>query len=387
MRQHQSVTHDDMTVLCSICGRPNSAEVVFCVGCVAPLRVQKLADLDSADLQLSLQNLLETLLGGWCAHGTVANPQGADELLRSYLTAFWLRPESALLQYAEARIVQEMLDQVWATPFLDIGCGNGVSTSLLLGWQFSDEVDVYYDLDLEAVDIYDALPQRALRAGIVKRGRPIGYGVDIKRSMVERAKLLGTFECVLQADAASLPLDKGEIGCVYSNVIRDFDDEMLEIVLSECALVLRPGGHLIISSPTEEYRDKLFYFPRAVRLEDQGNHDMADQYMRLDRGRSAFCQQQISLSDWERRLACAGFDLRETVTFAPKPMLELWDTGLRPFSPLLMSWVRALQHDGTFLPIKRAVVSALEALLYPYAAASRSQDGGFRVLLARRVQQ
>ena len=55
--------------------------------------------------------------------------------------------------------VAEILRRRIPERVLDIGCGDGVGSSLLMGWRFAAESDVYHDLDLEAVDIYDSVPQ------------------------------------------------------------------------------------------------------------------------------------------------------------------------------------------------------------------------------------
>ena len=372
------------SALCPICGRVNGIDKVFCGGCVAPLQISRLVDLNQDDLQMSLGHVLHVVLDEQNRNPDSSSSTDQDELLTAYLNAFWLRPESALLQYAEARIEQDILKSYVSPPFLDIGCGDGVGSSLLMGWRFAAEFDVYHDLDLEAVDIYDSVPQNEAPVTITTQGKPIDYGVDIKQSMVERARLLGTFGRVMQANAARIPLRDGEIGCVYSNVIPDVDDEMVDLVLSECSRVLRSGGHLIMRSPTETYRDHLFYYPRAVKLRDQGEYGLADTYFRLDQGRSNFCSQQIKLSEWEKKLAGAGFTVVQATPYASRRMLEFWDTGLRPFSPVLISWVNQMKGTGNLPSIKKLVVSAMQGILHSLVDDLVVDDGGFRVIIARK---
>jgi SAM-dependent methyltransferase len=346
--------------------------------------VQKLADLASDDLRLCLDNLLEVLLAGRRAIGNVAVQDEA--LFNAYLSTFWLRPETALLQYCECRIVAPLLKMA-SEPFLDIGCGNGVHTSLLRGWRFTDDFDVFLDTDLSAADIYNAMPRSAQPVGIAQRGQSIDYGIDIKPAMVEQARRLGTFQSVTTADALNLPFADGQIGCIYSNVLRDFE-QTLDPALCECARILRPGGHLILISPTETYQEKLFYLPRVKALREQGQIDRAERYERLDRGRSIFCRQQAPIGLWQDRLRRCGFELIRSNPFASRSLLEFWDTGLRPFSTQLIASANALRGTGGFLPAKRGIVSAMRSLLAPFVADVQDEaDGAFRVLVARKADR
>src|SRR5204862_43498 len=105
----------------------------FCTACIAPLRVVPLAAL-ADDLDQSLTDLLETLADG--RRTAPESPELADcALLRAYVSAFWLRPETALIQFAEAQVVAPLLAAADG-PVLDVGCGDGIHASLLHGWRF-----------------------------------------------------------------------------------------------------------------------------------------------------------------------------------------------------------------------------------------------------------
>ena len=143
---------------------------------------------------------------------------------------------------------------------LDLGCGNGINSSILAGWRFKPSFDVFEDLDLDGDDIYDSLLQDKSKVRIEKSGRVIDFGIDIKKSMVQRAKLVGSFKNVLQAEAAKIPVESNSIGVIYSNVIRDFDSNGLDYALKECARIIKPSGSLIFSTPTPEYQESLFYY-------------------------------------------------------------------------------------------------------------------------------
>jgi SAM-dependent methyltransferase len=347
------------------------------------LGVQRLADLQTDDLQICIDSLLEVLLSA--RRSATSNPPTEidEELLHGYLSAFWLRPETALLQYVEARILSTLFKAMNVEPLLDIGCGNGVHTSLLNGWRFAGDFDVFQELDLQAADIYSSPPRDATPPTITQRGREIAYGLDVKCAMIQRAKMLGTFQTLLTGDATALPIADAQIACIYSNVIRDFEGT-LDAALGQCARVLRPGGHLILISPTETYRDKLFYWPRAQILRQRCLTPLCDKYVRLDRGRSVFCRQQVPVCAWQQRLERCGLKLVKSIPFASRALLEFWDTGLRPFSTQLIVWAEGLRQSGSFMEIKRQIMSAMVGLFGPLLSdVACENDAAFRILVAQ----
>ena len=257
--------------------------------------------------------------------------------------------------------------------------------SLIAGWAFGDDFDVYGSLDLGAMDIYDSIPDESMAAPIQKSGTRIDLGLDIRTSMVRQTTNLGTFQNVIQGDATSIPIGDGQVGTIYSNLLRDFDDSLLETVLLECRRLLRSGGRLVISCPNERYRKSLFYAPRAPALESSGNISEARRYLKLDRGRSVFCSQQVSASTWEKRLRRFGFELEETVYYGSQFLVEFWDTGLRPFSTHLAEWVRPFRGSPVFTQFKSGLVQTIEYLLKPMLSQLRDPNGAFMVLVAKGV--
>src|SRR6185503_2184620 len=131
-------------------------------------------------------------------------------LWRAYLNAFWLRLETALVVYAEALALRALAAS--EGPWLDLGCGDGIHAAIYSGWRFDDEFDSFSSLDLNAADIYNHFDPNRFSLEIKERGRPIDFGVDIKGTAVARAKALGAFKSVAQADATSLPFKDCSVG-------------------------------------------------------------------------------------------------------------------------------------------------------------------------------
>ena len=332
------------SVICNTCGELNTSNSLFCSKCISALNVKKLSDLTADDLIASAIGLMNSINQTTDLSSIAMNTD--KEILASYLSAFWLRPESALYQAAEARIVSPLLFQYENDPILDIGCGNGVNTSLIAGWRFSPDFDVFSDLGLDLDDIYDNPLNEINPVEFIKKGRVIDYGVDIKSSMVQRSESLGSFNQVLQSDVVNIPIDDETIGAIYSNVLRDFKGDVLHNALSECSRLLKPNGGLILPTPTETYRNKLYYYSKAKELEDKGDLDGAKYHLMLDRGRSEYCSQQISIDDWGKYLKRHGIEIIDTYPLAGKQLTNLWDTGLRPYTLILVRFLESVSNTS-----------------------------------------
>jgi SAM-dependent methyltransferase len=366
--------------LCPVCARENAPAAAFCFACGAFLATRA-EPLGGEDLRICLDALLESALEARHSAREAVIP--ADDLLHAYLSAFWIRPETAVTQAVEARLLAPML-QAAGAPVLDVGCGDGIHTSLLFRWRFQDAFDAFQQVDSSKSDIFDAAPAQALAVPIARQGRPIDCGVDIKASTVARARALGTFRDVREADATALPFADGAFATVHSNAIANLDDAVLDAILKECARVLRPGGTLFLSAAAEGYEDALYYHPRARAYDAAGRHEDAQRYHRLDRGRSGPLLRSRSDPSWHERLAEAGLTYESGHTYLSPPLLRFWDTGLRPFAAVVTPWVDSLRGSPAFVDTKRGIVAALETVLAPLGAEGERPDGTYRIVRARK---
>ena len=369
--------------ICSVCGTHNHVDVQFCSECIAPLTLEPLSNLSFSDLTESLRSLLELIsrVGKRCQASRYN--QHEDELLGAYLSAFWLRPETAFLQFSEAIHVYKLL-QAADGPILDLGCGNGVHMSLLQGWRFASSFDVFRSVDLSRSDMFDSVSNHDYEVEVQRSGRITDFGIDIRRSAVQQTSELSTFRQVQLADVRNIPITHASLGCIYSNLIRDFSLPLLKQSLAECRRVLRPGGMLILISPTENYQDCLYYRPRAKLAESQGDLEAVVSLERMDRGRSHFCQQQLPLSSWKELMHISGLSLIDSIDFAPKPLIELWDAGLRAFSPALISWSQRFHSNEERDIVKKLVIDLEKQILSPVLDEGSGQYG-FRILICKRL--
>ena len=242
-----------------------------------------------------------------------------------------------------------------------MGCGDGIHAAIYSGWRFAENFDAFQSLDLTAADIYHHWNAEDFKVDVVTAGKLIDYGIDIKPTAIHRATALGVFHTVKQSDATDLPLPDRSVGVIFSNMLRDLGDS-LPTALDECGRVLMEDGTLILSTMTPAYAANLYFAPAASRAESAGDAALAEQLLRLDRGRSVFCRQQLSTDDWQALLARHGLKIIAVQPVAGPAVIRFWDIGLRPFS------IQLLQQRGSLQLIKPAAIEFLAQCLEPLAA-------------------
>ncbi|HZU65935.1 MAG TPA: class I SAM-dependent methyltransferase [Ktedonobacteraceae bacterium] len=120
-------------------------------------------------------------------------------------------PSLGLWRAAEVAALRE---QVFEPPVLDLGCGDGLVTSMVLS--------------------------------------KVEIGLDPDEKVLERAAQRHVYERFEAVPAEEMRLPDASIGTVLSNSVLEHLP-CLDAVLAEVARVLRPGGHLIFTCPTEAF--------------------------------------------------------------------------------------------------------------------------------------
>ena len=337
-----------------------------------------LHELTVADKRLCLAELFHQLSTAIRRPDAAADAVEGD-LWNAYLNAFWLRPETAIVEYCEAMAVRRV--RPTPAPLLDLGCGDGIHAAIQAGWRFDDAFDAFQCLDLNAADMYHAFEADRFSAPIARRGHPIPVGIDIKRTAIDRAQALHVFGRIEQADATRLPLADASVGTIFSNMLRDLGAP-LDAALAECRRVLKPDGQLLLSTMTPAYASSLVFAPAARHADTAGDRAAAEQLLKLDRGRSLFCQRQLSPEQWDGLLHRHGLRIERVETILTEEATRLWDVGLRPFASELMRW-RASVGRETLIAVKHVAVRLLGHFLRPIVSRATVGNPCMQLLVAR----
>jgi SAM-dependent methyltransferase len=344
---------------CPVCNHDNPKDALFCARCTSPVKVTPLHELTEEDRRHCLQALFEVLSK---TQTPPSQPTPDNDLWPAYLRAFWLRPETAVILYAEALAIRALAQH--NGPWLDLGCGDAIHTALYSGWRFEEEFDAFQSVDLNAPDIYNHFNPQEFSVQITARGNAIAHGIDIKPTAIARAKSLNIFQNLQQADATNLPLPDNSIAAIFSNMLRDLGDPLPQ-ALKECYRILKPQGQLLLSTMTPAYAKHLYFAPKARQAAQTGNTEEAQNLLKLDRGRSIFCQRQLTTEQWQTLLQPAGLTLQKSHTIVGEKLIPFWDTGLRPFTHDLLKMRQSWQEQNLLQPIKHSLLKALNHLLTP----------------------
>jgi len=177
-------------------------------------------------------------------------------------------PSLGLWRAAEVAALRE---QDYPAPVLDLGCGDGLVTSLVL-----PHVDLGLDPDPEAV-------RRARRSGVYDRLE------------------------ALAVEAADLPA--GSFGTVISNSVLEHVPE-IDRALGAAARLLGPGGRLVFTAPTEAFSAWLA-LPHPGYAAWRNRH-----YAHLN---------LWPLERWRRRLEQAGLRVEQVRPYLRRRLVAAWD--------------------------------------------------------------
>lgn len=179
-------------------------------------------------------------------------------------------PFRALVRAIEATLVRRLLPA--DGPLLDLGCGDGMFTTLTLADHPTRSGRVVYGVEPDAVD-------------------------------AARARRTGTYAEVFETSASVVPLPDGACGVVLANSVLEHIPD-IEAVLREIVRVLRPGGVLVITAPSDTFGDG---FGVAVVLDRLGATGLAAGYRRWF-NRHARHHHLWSADEWRTRLAASGLE-------------------------------------------------------------------------------
>lgn len=233
-------------------------------------------------------------------------------------------PSLALWRGAEIAALRE---QRYTHPILDLGCGDGLVTSMVL-------------------------PQ-------------VEYGVDPDVRALQQAAGRGVYQHLLSATGGAMSLPDESIATVMSNsVIEHLTD--LDATLAAVSRVLVPGGRFIFTTPTDSFSEWLAVpFPGYAAWR---NRQLAHWTL-------------MSSEAWTVRLRGVGLAVENVRPYLGRDAVWIWDV----LELLQQIWIG--DHRLVSLIWKRLPAAALDGLAERYAALDLSAAplSGGHLIVARKL--
>jgi SAM-dependent methyltransferase len=217
---------------------------------------------------------------------------------------------------------QLYVGRVLQRPILDVGCGDGCFAEVLL-----------------------------------EDGQQIDHGLDLDGLELARARQRGVYGALHQALAQEMPYRGNSMATILSNSAMEHMPP-LDQVLAESFRVLRPGGVLCITVPT----DKFDRYPVLYRL--LAAMGLAGAAERFRQFYNPFWRHYhfYSQREWRRRLSQAGFEVHEVIEYGSPARCTLHDF-LVPFALPLHIAKKLTGHYIQFPWLRRLVVQACRGVL------------------------
>jgi len=378
-RKQQPMKVKTKKTVCPVCNTKTSSASNFCEQCRYPIAVKKISNFNAQEIVVQLLHLSEVI-------GKYSKPffkkKEIDDIYTELVSLNWLRPESALWCFLEMRIMLGLKKKYLTYPMLDLGCGEGLWTSILFGARVNKKYDAYEAIDLSKSDPYNTYI-KSPSDFLDTTPSPIGFGLDIKETLVQRAQDIKTYDRVKVGDVRSLPFEDSSVNSVFSNIIDDIKNEDLEALFIEAHRVLNNNGYIVFTTPNERFRKSLFYYNKAQACRKQGDLKNYKFFSMLDRGRSDWEPRALSL--WLKLFRRTSFKLIDHFEYADESVMQLWDTGFRPFFNQLIKTRNTLKKNDMLLPVKEIAIAVLKQWIFQYAKNEISKNGAFSIIIAKKI--
>jgi SAM-dependent methyltransferase len=238
-------------------------------------------------------------------------------------------PSLALWRAAEIAVLREQY-RLFEPPVLDLGCGDGLVSSMALGTQAGS----------------------------------IDLGLDPDARALAKAAMLGTYRRLIPSTAQDCGLEHGSVGTILSNSVLEHIED-IDDVLAAVWRLLRPGGRLIFTVPTEAFGPWLVV--PSARYAGWRNRRLLHRNL-------------WPAESWAAHLAAAGFEVEVVRPYLARPLVAAWD-GLDLVQQVWIGRRRAFGMLWKRLPEPVLDVLARRAARINLAA---PEPGGGRLVVARK---
>jgi len=289
---------------------------------------------------------------------STARQVAARDKLRRFLSAYWLRPENAFWMVLRSDALEAV---PFASPALDLCCGDGVFSFLHAGGRFAPDFDVFTSVggldrvNEDHADMFDHVDDFYRPKIISPPELRIDCGTDVKDTLLTKASRLDLYHRLIPHDGNKpLPFAPDAFETVYCNAA--YWIEPVDDFLSEIARITRPGGTVVLQVKLDSIK----------RYTMERHRDrLGDRWLDIiNRGRFDTWPSLCDRTTWEGRFERAGLEMLADVPFVTPTHAHVWDIGLRPVAPLLTRTMNAI-NDSMRAEIKRDWVDLFCELLSP----------------------
>jgi SAM-dependent methyltransferase len=262
--------------------------------------------------------------------------------LQQLLSIHWLRPETALWRVFDCLLTAEV-------PFtgksVDLGCGDGTLSYIMAGGKIRNH-DAYnqiapLDSFNNGSDIYNKVVDgdAALDIDNDSLRHKYNFGIDHKAGLISKANMLGGFyENTLVRDLNQpLPFSDACFDTAFSNILYWLDD--MDCVLTEWRRILAPSGKLHLFVPNHTFKEKAWLYYMAPHAGHK------EYYNFFDRGYNGLIRHAYCSREWETLFEKNGYKVTRHVKYLTDPVMEIWNIGTRPISPLLIEMAAYLPPE------------------------------------------
>jgi SAM-dependent methyltransferase len=284
------------------------------------------------------------------------------DTLQQLLSVFWLRPETAMWRELD---IQAMRKFLMVEPSLDLGCGDGVFSFIRAGGEFESSFDVFEDITdtrkyYEGRDIFDTFTNK--KNNFVKKvpDYKISVGFDHKENLLKKANQLGFYKNTTQGNAnTKLPFPDESFRSIFSNIVYWLNSP--ELALHEIGRVLMPGGSACIMLPNKSLVEYSFFENFYNKTKNQKWKFLE----KIDRNRfSENIKHAKSFEEWSKLVNDSGLKIERHTMHLSKPIIQIWDIGMRPIFPLLLECMNSVGLEKK-LEIKKDWIKTMIEFLEP----------------------
>lgn len=227
-------------------------------------------------------------------------------------------------------------------PILDLGCGDGLFSSIL----FTTPPDVGIDISLD----------------------------ELLKSLEKKA-----YRNIINGNLSMLPLKAKSVNTIVCNSVMEHVMDLRE-ALREAHRVLFPEGRFILTLPTENYVEFLFY-PRV--FQGLGLKKPAEYYRNLV-NKIFKHYHAYTPAEWIKIIEESGFKVLKTIQYCPGKVMAVSDFYL-PFSSIGLLNKKIFRRWILCTSLRKYIAGYLELLLRKSYIYEDSTEGACILIEAQRV--